>query len=74
MTVTIFEYSTEGIGVDFKDIVEVDDSGMLKVLVNIVFSQSVLYVIRLFLIFPILVELMDLASDIPLFPHVETLS
>ena len=73
VTVTIFEYSTEGIGVDFKDIVEVDDPRMLKVLVNVVFSQGVLNVIRLLLVLPILVELMNLASDITLLTHVEAL-
>ena len=40
---------------------------------DVVLAERVLYVIGLFVVLPVLVELVDLAGDVALFPHVEAL-
>lgn len=40
MTVTIFQHSTKGIGINLEYIVQLNDSWMIQRLVDIVFSKS----------------------------------
>ena len=73
MTITVFEDSAEGISVDLKDVEEPDDSGMLKILVDVVLAQRVLDVVRLLVVLPVLAQLVDLARNVPLFFQVKSL-
>ena len=73
MSITVFEDSAEGVGVDLEDVEEPDDPRMLKVLVDVVLTQRVLDVVGLFVVLPLLAQLVDLARHVPLLFHVESL-
>ena len=72
MAITVFENSAEGIGVDFEDIKQADDSRMVQLLVDVVLSESVLDIIGLLVILPILIQLVDFTSHVPLFLQTKT--
>ena len=73
VSVAVLQDSAERVGVDFEDVVEVDYPWVLEVLVDVVLPEGVLDVVGLLLVFPVLVQLVDLASHVPLLLHVETL-
>ncbi len=73
MAITVLEYSTERICVDFEDVKEGHYPRMLQVLVDVVFSKSMLDVVRLLVVLPVLVKLVNLASNISLLLGVESL-
>lgn len=73
MAITVFEDSTEGVGIDLEDVEELDDPRVLEVLVDVVLAQRVLDVVGLLVILPLLAQLVDLAGHVPLLFHVKSL-
>ena len=73
VSITVLEHGAEGVGVDLEDVEEGDDAGVLKILVDVVFAERVLDVVGLLVVLPVLVQLMNLASDVALLLGIETL-
>ena len=73
MTITVFKDSAEGIGVDLENVEKPNNPGMLKILVDVVFPQSVFDVVGFLVVLPFLAQLVDLARNVTLFFHIKSL-
>jgi hypothetical protein len=73
MTITVFKDSTEGIGINLKNVKKTNDAWMLKILVDVVLPQCMLDVVGLLIVLPVLAQLVDLARNVTLFFHVKSL-
>ena len=73
VSITVLEHGAERVCVDLEDVEEGDNPRVLKVLVDVVFSERVLDVVGFFVVFPVLVQLVDLACDVALLLGIETL-
>ena len=71
VTVTVLEHGAEAVGVNLEHIVQVDNARVLQRLVDVVLPQRVLNVVRLFVVLPVLVELVDLAGNVLLVLEIE---
>ena len=73
MTVAVLQHRAKTVGVDLKNVEQIDNSGMLQCLVYVVLTQGVLDIVGLLVVLPIFVQLMYLAGNIALFFQVESL-
>ena len=73
VSITVLEHGAERVCVDLEDVEEGDNPRVLKVLVDVIFSERVLDVVGLLVVLPVLVQLMNLASHVTLLLGIETL-
>jgi hypothetical protein len=66
VAVAVLEDGAERVGVNLENVKQPHDSRMVQLLVNIVLPESVLDIIGLLVVLPVFVQLMDLASHVPL--------
>lgn len=71
VTITVFEYGAERVRVDLEHIEQSHHTRVVQLLVNVVLSQCVFDVVRLFVVLPVFVQLMYLAGDVALLLQVE---
>merc|ERR1719431_1524084 len=73
VSITVLQNGAEAVGVYLEDVEQLDNASVLQCLVDVILPQSMLYVVCLFVVLPVLVELVNLAGHVPLLLHVEPL-
>lgn len=71
VSIAVLKHSAERVGVDLEHVIQANHSGMIQLLMDVVFAQCVLYVIGLLVVLPVFVQLMDFAGHVTLILQVE---